>query len=232
MSIEDQKKAAANAALRFVKSGVKMGLGTGSTANYFIEAMAQKVKEEKLEIECVPTSNATRQLAQSLGLKLVTLEEAPYLDITVDGADEFNPQFQLIKGGGGAMLREKLVASSSKFMVVIADESKKVQTLGKFSLPVEVSPFAVKATAWKMERAFVHLKLKPKMTLRSRNGQPFVTESGNPIIDCALDAIPEPEKLDGLLNNTPGVVETGLFINICGIVLMGTDKGVKEFKRG
>jgi ribose 5-phosphate isomerase A len=129
------------------------------------------------------------------------------------------------------MHREKLVASSSKWMVVIADQSKQVKTLGKFPLPVEVSRFGVKATAWKMERAFAHLKLEGKMTLRVRDGKPFVTESGNAIIDCALGAIPEPEKLDGILNNTPGVIETGLFIGICGIIYVAGPKGVVELKR-
>jgi ribose 5-phosphate isomerase A len=228
MSAETQKKAAAEEAVKRISSGMKVGLGTGSTANYFIEALAKS----KLDVTCVPTSHASRELAEKLGLKMSNLEETPYLDITVDGADEFDSEFRLIKGGGGAMHREKLVASSSKWMVVIADQSKQVKTLGKFPLPVEVSRFGVKATAWKMERAFAHLKLEGKMTLRVRDGKPFVTESGNAIIDCALGAIPEPEKLDGVLNNTPGVIETGLFIGICGIIYVAGPKGVKELKRG
>jgi ribose 5-phosphate isomerase A len=228
MSVETQKKTAAEEAVKHIGPGMKVGLGTGSTANYFIEALAKS----KLDVICVPTSQASRQLAEKLGLKMSNLEETPYLDITVDGADEFDSEFRLIKGGGGAMHREKLVASSSKWMVVIADQSKQVKTLGKFPLPVEVSRFGVKATAWKMERAFAHLKLEGKMTLRVRDGKPFVTESGNAIIDCALGAIPEPEKLDGVLNNTPGVIETGLFIGICGIIYVAGPKGVKELKRG
>jgi ribose 5-phosphate isomerase A len=227
MSAETQKKAAAEEAVKRISTGMKVGLGTGSTANYFIEALAKS----KLDVTCVPTSKASRELAEKLGLKMSNLEETPYLDITVDGADEFDSEFRLIKGGGGAMHREKLVASSSKWMVVIADQSKQVKTLGKFPLPVEVSRFGVKATAWKMERAFAHLKLEGKMTLRVRDGKPFVTESGNAIIDCALGAIPEPEKLDGILNNTPGVIETGLFIGICGIIYVAGPKGVVELKR-
>jgi ribose 5-phosphate isomerase A len=228
MSVEDQKKAAAEEAVKHISPGMKIGLGTGSTANYFIEALAAS----KLDVTCIPTSVASRTLAEKLGLKMSNLEENAYIDITVDGADEFDSEFRLIKGGGGAMHREKLVASSSRWMVVIADQSKQVKTLGKFPLPVEVSKFGVKATAWKMERAFAHLKLEGKMTLRVRDGKPFVTESGNAIIDCALGAIPEPEKLDGLLNNTPGVIETGLFIGICGVIYVAGPKGIKELKRG
>ncbi len=228
MSVEEQKKAAAEEAVKHIGPGMKVGLGTGSTANYFIEALANS----KLDVLCVPTSRATCELAEKLGLKLSTLEETPYLDITVDGADEFDSKFRLIKGGGGAMHREKLVASSSRWMVVIADQSKQVKTLGKFPLPVEVSKFGVKATEWKLERAFAHLKLQAKMVLRVRDGKPFVTESGNVIIDCALGSIPDPEKLDGILNNTPGVIETGLFIGICGVIYVAGPKGVTELKRG
>ena len=233
MTADKQKQNAAEAALKILESGRKIGLGTGTTANYFIEAAAKKVKAEKLDIVFVPTSLASYNLAVKLGLTVKNLEEVSFLDFTVDGADEFDAKFRLIKGGGGAMHREKLVASSSKFMIAICDTSKQVKTLGKFPLPVEVSRFGVNATAWKLERAFEHLKLKAKMKIRTTaDGKPFITELGNPIIDCNLNAIPEPEQLDGILNNTPGVIETGLFIGICGIVMMGTDKGVKEFTRG
>jgi ribose 5-phosphate isomerase A len=225
------KKAAAIEALKFVKPGMKLGLGTGSTANHFIEALGAKVKEG-LDILAVPTSKASKELADKFSIPLTTLEVHPHLDLTVDGTDEFDSEFRLIKGGGGALLCEKIVASSSRFMVVVADESKKVKKLGKFPLPVEVIPFGTKATAWKMERAFKLLKLDAKMTLRVKDGKPFLTDSGHFIIDCAVGAIPEPERLDSLLNSIPGVVETGLFVGICGIVLMGTPKGVKEYKRG
>lgn len=225
------KKAAAIEALKFVKPGMNIGLGTGSTATHFIEALAAKVKEG-LNVQGVPTSRATKTLAEGLGIPLTTLEEHSHLDLTVDGTDEFDSEFRLIKGGGGALLREKIVASSSRYMVVIADESKQVKKLGKFPLPVEVIPFGADSTAWKMERAFKFLKLDAKMVLRMKDGNPFVTDNGNCIIDCALGEIPEPERLDNLLNSIPGVVDTGLFIGICGIVLMGTPKGVTEFKRG
>jgi ribose 5-phosphate isomerase A len=230
MSLEAYKKAAAEAAVVHIQSGMKVGLGTGSTANYFIEALARRAKEG-LDVVCLPTSVATRTLAEKLGLKISNLEESAYVDVTVDGTDEFDPEFRLIKGGGGAMHREKIVASSSRFMVVIADHTKRVQTLGKFPLPVEVSRYGVKATAWKLERAFNALNLKGQMTLRVRDGKPFVTESGNAIIDCSLGAIPEPSKLDGLLNSIPGVIETGLFIGICGVVYVAGPNGVEELKR-
>ena len=233
MSADTQKKAAAEFALKMVVSGATVGLGTGSTANYFIEAAAAKVKREKLDTKFVPTSQQTYALAQKLGLNLVTIEDAPFLDATVDGCDEFDGSFRLIKGAGGALHREKLVASSSKFMICICDASKKVETLGAFALPVEVSKFAVNATAWKIERALVHLGYKDvKLRLRTTaQGTPFVTESGNPIVDLKLGKITDPEKLYGYLNNTPGVIETGLFIGICGVVIMGTDKGVVELTR-
>jgi ribose 5-phosphate isomerase A len=153
------------------------------------------------------------------------------LDVTVDGADEFDPNFQLIKGGGGALLSEKIVASSSRYMIVIADKSKKVDTLGKFPLPVEVVPFGVNATAWKIERALRLLNLKGKLVLRLKDGKPFRTDNGNAIIDVGLGAIPDPNRLSMYLNNIPGVVEDGLFIDICTIILMGTDSGVETFKK-
>jgi ribose 5-phosphate isomerase A len=230
MTPDDMKKAAALEALKFIKPGFKVGLGTGSTANHFIEALAVKVKEG-LEILGVPTSTASADLARRLGIPLSSLEDHPYLEVTVDGTDEFDGDFNLIKGGGGALVREKIVASSSRHMVVIADQSKQVKTLGKFPLPVEVVPFGARATAWKMERAFKHLNLEGAMTLRVNGKQPFMTDNHNLVIDCALKAIPEPERLDTLLNSIPGVVDTGLFVGICGIVLMGTPKGVKEFVR-
>lgn len=231
MTTEDQKKAAALAAFDYVKPGMKVGLGTGSTTNHFIRELAVRAKSG-LDVECVATSRATFKLASDLGLKMTTLEKHPYLDVTVDGADEFDGSFQLIKGGGGALLVEKIVASSSRYMVVIADQSKKVNTLGRFPLPVEVVPFGVNATAWKIERALKICNLKGKLVLRLKEGKPFVTDSGNAIIDVSIGAIPEPGRLDALLDVIPGVIENGLFVDICGIVLMGTDDGVKTFRKG
>lgn len=230
MTADEQKKAAALAALEYIQPGMKVGLGTGSTADHFIRALAAKAKEG-LDIECVPTSAQTYRLATSLGLKMTTLEKIPVLDVTVDGTDEFDPNFQLIKGGGGALLSEKIVASSSRYMIVIADKSKQVQTLGKFPLPVEVVPFGVKATAWKIERSLKLLNLKAKMVLRVKDGKPFRTDNGNAIIDVTLGAIPEPNRLSIYLNSIPGVVEDGLFVDMCSIILMGTDNGVETFKK-
>lgn len=232
MTADEQKKAAAIAALEYVKTGMKVGLGTGSTANHFIAALADKVKTENLDIECVASSRTSFQLASKLGLKMTTLEKQPRLDITVDGTDEFDGKFQLIKGGGGALLIEKIVASSSRYMIVIADQSKKVETLGKFPLPVEVVPFGINATAWKIERALRINNLKGKLVLRLKDGKPFRTDSGNAIIDVALGAIPDPMRLATFLSVIPGVVDHGLFIDICGIVLMGTNDGVQTFRKG
>ena len=227
---DEQKQAAALAALDYVKPGMKVGLGTGSTANHFIKALGERAKQG-LDVECVATSKATFELAKSLGLKIVTLEQHPHLDLTVDGTDEFDGKFQLIKGGGGALLLEKIVATSSRYMIVIADQSKKVETLGKFPLPVEVVPFGINATAWKIERALRICNLKAKLTMRLKDGKPFVTDSGNAIIDVAMGQITEADRLGNLLSVTPGVVDHGLFIGICGIILMGSDDGVKTFRK-
>lgn len=229
---DDMKKAAAFAVLPKIQDGMVVGLGTGSTANHFTHALAEKVKAG-LKVKCVPTSEATAKLAQSLGLELTTLEEHPFIDITVDGADEIDPDFRLIKGGGGALLIEKIVGSSSKFMVVIADESKQVKTLGKFALPIEVVPFGVKATAWKIERAFQTFEMQPKLTLRTKDGKPFRTDAGNCIIDCACGEIKNADRLEFMLNNLPGVVNNGLFIGICGVAYIGkADGSVEELLRG
>lgn len=231
MTADEQKKAAAIAALEYVKAGNKVGLGTGSTANHFITALAEKARGG-FDVECVATSRASFQLASGLGLKITTLEKHAHLDLTVDGADEFDGNYQLIKGGGGALLVEKIVATSSRYMVVIADQSKKVNALGKYPLPVEVVPFGVNATAWKIERALKICDLKGKMQLRLKDGKPFVTDSGNAIIDVTIGHIPEPRRLDNLIKSIPGVVDHGLFIDICGIILMGTDDGVQTFRKG
>jgi ribose 5-phosphate isomerase A len=231
VTADEQKKAAAIAALEYVKAGNKVGLGTGSTANHFITALAEKARGG-FDVECVATSRASFQLASSLGLRMTTLEKQAHLDVTVDGADEFDGNYQLIKGGGGALLVEKIVATSSRYMVVIADQSKKVNALGKFPLPVEVVPFGVNATAWKIERALKLCDLKGKMQLRLKDGKPFVTDSGNAIIDVTIGHIPEPRRLDNLIKSIPGVVDHGLFIDICGIIMMGTDDGVQTFRKG
>jgi ribose 5-phosphate isomerase A len=221
------KKAAAEAALALVKSGMKLGLGTGSTARHFVDGVGRLVREG-YDLACVPTSEQTRAQAESLGIPLTTLEEQPHLDLCVDGADELDDHLNLIKGGGGALLREKIVATSSHRMVVIADASKHVRMLGAFPLPVEVVRFGVKATSWKIDRALQAAGCQGAMTLRVRDGKPFVTDNGNLIIDCALGRIPDPARLAGLLAVTPGVVDHGLFIGIATHAFVATPEGVKS----
>jgi ribose 5-phosphate isomerase A len=227
LSADEMKKAAALAVLPKIVDGMVIGLGTGSTANHFIQALAEKVKAG-LKVKCVPTSEATAKLAQSLGLSLTTLEEHPFIDITVDGADEIDPEFRLIKGGGGALLVEKIVASSSRFMVVIADESKQVKKLGKFALPVEVVPFGVKATAWKLERAFKMVDIDVKMQVRLKDGKVFRTDGGNCIIDCTCGELKQEDRLEFMINNIPGVINSGLFIGICGVAYIAHADGSVE----
>ena len=234
MTQDEQKKAAAEYAVRVVENDARIGLGTGSTANYFIRAAAEKVKRENLNTVFVASSNASDTLAKSLGLNVKTLEDVPLLDYTVDGADEIDPQFRMIKGGGGAQLREKIVASSSKYMVCIADHSKMVDRLGAFPLPVEVSRFGINATAWKIERLLAKLGYtNAKMRIRAigESEKPFITDSGNPILDLKLQKIIDAERLDGELQMLPGVIETGLFIGICGVLMVGMDDGVKEIPK-
>ncbi|MBL8789473.1 MAG: ribose-5-phosphate isomerase RpiA [Rhizobiales bacterium] len=226
-SADEQKKEAALEALKLVKPGMSLGLGTGSTANHFIRALGEKVKEG-LEVRGVPTSRATAELAKELGIPLTTLGDHPFLDLCVDGADEFDDKLRLIKGGGGALLIEKIVATSAKEVVIITDESKRVKTLGKFPLPIEIVNMGIKATAWKLERAFRMLGMNPKMVLRMKDGQAFRTDMGNVIVDAACDEIKEPERLEFMLNNIPGVVNNGLFIGIASRVIMATSKGTQE----
>ncbi len=230
MNAEDQKRAAAQAAVELVRDGQKLGLGTGSTANHFIDLLGEKVRAG-LNVTCVPTSRASHERAQKNKIPLTTLEQHPFLDLTVDGTDEFDASFNLIKGGGGALLLEKIVASSSRYMFVIADESKQVASLGKFPLPIEVVPFGFKATAWKIERALDICGLKCKLTVRVKEGKPFRTDSGNLIIDASIGKIPEPERLSNLLSMIPGVVDHGLFVGMCGKILLGTKDGVKTLDR-
>ena len=230
MSADEQKLAAAKAALRFVRPGMRLGLGTGSTAARFVDCVGDMVRAG-FDVLCVPTSEATRRQAEGLGIPLTTLDGTPQLDLTVDGADEIDGALNLIKGGGGALLREKIVATSSKLMVVIADASKRVERLGAFPLPVEVVPFGVKATAWKIERALTHAGSKGALAVRVRDGKPFITDNGNIIIDCAVGAIPDAPGLAALLSGIPGVVEHGLFIGIARHALIGTADGVQHSER-
>jgi ribose 5-phosphate isomerase A len=230
MNPDELKKKAALAAVAHIRSGMKLGLGTGSTAKHFVDALGEKVKEG-WDLLCVPTSEATRKQAESLGLNLTTLDETPVLDITVDGADELDESLRLIKGGGGALLREKIVASSSRKMIVIADDSKKVAELGKFPLPVEVVPFGLRATAIKIDQAFAWTRNEGPVTLRMRDGKPFVTDNGNVILDCALGRIQYHEKLAAALSSIPGVVDHGLFIGMASLAIIAGEDGVETLTR-
>ena len=224
---DDAKKAAAAQAAGLVRDGMQLGLGTGSTAAFFVEAVGALVANG-FRLRCVPTSLATARQAQGLGIPLTTLDEMPELDLTVDGADEFDPQLRLIKGGGGALLREKIVATASARMIVITDSSKQVETLGRFPLPVEVNSFGLEATRRAMLKALAAAGCDGPLTLRqNREGHVFVTDGGHYILDCALGRIPDPEKLVALLNTIPGVVETGLFIGLANAIIVAGGGGVE-----
>ena len=220
-----RKREAARRALELVKPGMKLGLGSGTTARQFVDLVGEAVKGG-LHIVCVGTSKATEEQAKSLGIPLSTLDEIAELDLTVDGADEVDPQLRLIKGGGGALLREKIVASASKRMAVIVDSSKMVPVLGAFPLPVEVVPFGLAATRGHIERAFAGLDLKGSIRLRGGSA-PFVTDGGHYILDCALGAIKEPERLAESLAGIPGVVEHGLFLGLARAAFIAGAEGVQ-----
>lgn len=231
MTADEWKQQAAERALTLVEDGMTLGLGTGSTAARFVDLVGGKVKEG-LKVRCVPTSEATRAQAERLGIPLITLDQQPFLDLTVDGADELDTELRLIKGGGGALLIEKIVATASGRMVVIADASKQVETLGAFPLPVEVVRFGLGATRNMIEvlaadagcRGEIRQRMKP-------DGQPFTTDSGNFILDCAFGSIPEPEGLDEALKLIPGVVENGLFLGIADAAIIAGPGGVDMLER-
>lgn len=220
------KYAAAKAALEFIKPGMKVGLGTGSTAAWFVQLLGNLVNNEGLDIIGVPTSSRTRDLASSLNIPLTTLDEAGWLDVTVDGADEFDANLNLIKGGGGALLQEKIVASASNQMVVISDASKQVDTLGAFALPVEVVVFGWRSTESTIEEVLEGADVaNRRISLREEDGKPYVTDEGHYILDLHLNRIGEPQALAEALNRIPGVVETGLFVLMADTVLVGYDDG-------
>ena len=221
-SSDNLKRAAAAAAMAFVRPGMRLGLGTGSTAAHFVDLLGAAGHDGP----CVPTSEATRTQAARLGLKLAMLDDFPRLDLTVDGADEFDDALRLIKGGGGALLREKIVAAASERMIVIADAGKRVKTLGAFPLPVEIDRFGAKATRLHVEAAARELGLEGEIALRMKVGAPFITDGGHLILDCAFGAIPDSQTLASRLNAIPGVVEHGLFIGLATTVLCAGAKGV------
>ena len=224
MANDLEKETAARASLRFIHDGDVVGLGTGSTAAYAVRFIAERV-QAGLKIRGIPTSVRTKELAASLGIPLITLDECQQIDVTIDGADEVNPNLQLIKGGGGALLREKITASASRQLVIIADSTKQVPVLGKFPLPVEVIPFAQALIAKKIAALGAAVQLR-----NDSSGKPFVTDEGHHILDCSFGQIPDPPALALKLESMPGVVEHGLFIGMASVALIGKGDKVLELR--
>lgn len=234
--IDKAKFVAARRAVDHVLPGMKVGLGTGSTAAWMVRCLGERVREEGLRITGVATSTRTAELARSVGIEVVSLDEAGWLDVTIDGADEFDRDLSLIKGGGAALLQEKIVASASDQMIVIADAAKEVAQLGAFPLPVEVIPFGWTTTRQLIEEMLVGQEvLNREVSLRLSNGVPLRTDENNYILDLHLKRIGNPRQLSLMLNQIPGVVENGLFIDICDIVVIGHPDGrvtVRDINEG
>jgi ribose 5-phosphate isomerase A len=224
---EDLKRAAAERAASLVTNGMRLGLGTGSTAKHFVAALGAMVRDG-LDVVGVPTSEATRQQAQDEGIRLATLDEVPELDLTVDGSDELDSRLRLIKGGGGAHLREKIVAAASRRMIVIADGSKRVETLGRFPLPIEVVPFGLASTRNAIAHLLKELGLPQDLRLRESGDAPFVTDGGHLILDAHLKRIDDPESLASGLDGIPGLVEHGLFLGLATGAILATEGGLVE----
>jgi ribose 5-phosphate isomerase A len=229
--MDELKRQAAARALEYVADGMKLGLGTGSTAKHFVELLGMRVRDG-LDVIGVPTSEATRADAIRCGIRLTTLDEIGRLDLTVDGADEIDPALNLIKGGGGALLREKIVATASDRMIVIADDSKWVEALGRFPLPVEVIPFGLKATQRAIAKAFAECGVSGQMAVRKgKDGHVFVTDGGHWIVDAHLGRITDPARLATSLAAIPGVVEHGLFIGVANTAMLAGAQGIRVIER-
>ncbi|MDQ7079380.1 MAG: ribose-5-phosphate isomerase RpiA [Paracoccaceae bacterium] len=229
--IDTAKFVSAKRALDYVESGMRLGLGTGSTAAWMVRILGEMVREEGLKVIGVPTSDRTAQLAEDVGVPISTLEEVKWLDLTIDGADEFDHNLNLIKGGGGALLQEKIVATASDRMVVITDASKQVENLGAFPLPVEIVCFGWETTKALIEEALMNVDVLGRSgTLRMNGDRPFVTDEGHYILDFHLRRIAEPRKLSLIMNQIPGVVENGLFLDICDTVVIGHGDGHVEVR--
>jgi ribose 5-phosphate isomerase A len=233
LTADGQKRAAAEAALAHVDGGMRLGLGTGSTAEHFVTALGARVKAGLKLRACVATSERTATLARGLGLPLADLNDVRHLDLAIDGADEIDASLNLIKGGGGALLREKIVAAAAERFLVIADSSKRVHRLGAFPLPVEIAAFGWKSTAEKVAEAarasgcaenFCHL--------RGGEAHPYKTDQGNFVLDVAARDIPDPDRLAAALSAIPGVVECGLFLGMTSFALVAGGKGVETLQRG
>jgi ribose 5-phosphate isomerase A len=229
--MDELKRQAASRALDYVHSGMRLGLGTGSTAKHFVELLGARVRDG-LDIIGVPTSEATRADALRCGIRLTTLDEIDRLDLTVDGADEVDPDLNLIKGGGGALLREKIVAAASDRMIVIADESKWVEALGRFPLPIEVIPFGLGATRRAIGKAFAECGISGQIAVRKgRDGHVFVTDGGHWIVDAHLGRITDAPRLAQSLASIPGVVEHGLFIGLASVAMLAGSEGIRVVER-
>jgi ribose 5-phosphate isomerase A len=218
-------------AVDYVKDGMRVGLGTGSTAAWMVRCLGERIKDEGLRVTGVPTSTRTADLARDVGISVVSLDEAKWLDLTIDGADEFDLNLNLIKGGGGALLQEKIVATASDQMIVIADVAKEVKSLGAFPLPVEVVPFGWQTSKALLEETLINMDVLGRDTsLRMNDDAPFVTDEGNFIVDLHLNRIGNARQLSMVLNQIPGVVENGLFIDICDVVVIGAGDGSVEVR--
>ncbi|MGB6394511.1 MAG: ribose-5-phosphate isomerase RpiA [Bradyrhizobium sp.] len=232
MTMDELKRQAAARALEAVRDGMKLGLGTGSTAKHFVELLGEKVRAG-MKVIGVPTSEATRADAMRCGIALTTLDDVDRLDLTVDGADEIDPKLDLIKGGGGALLREKIVAAASDRMIVIADDSKWVSALGRSPLPVEVVPFGLAATRRAMAEVFTKCGVSGQMVVRKgTDGHVFVTDGGHWIVDAHLGRIQDASRLATLLSVIPGVVEHGLFIGLASTAILAGGQGIRVIERG
>jgi ribose 5-phosphate isomerase A len=229
--IEKAKFLAARRSVAFVENGMRVGLGTGSTAAWMVRCLGERVREEGLKITGVPTSKQTADLAREVGVPIISLDDARWLDLTIDGADEFDPDLCLIKGGGAALLHEKIVATASDQMIVIADAAKEVATLGAFPLPVEIIPFGWQTTKALIEEALINIDvLGRQIKLRRKRDQVVRTDEGNIILDLDLKRIGNPRQLSLMLNQIPGVVENGLFVDICDMVIVGHGDGRVELR--
>ncbi|MGB3248664.1 MAG: ribose-5-phosphate isomerase RpiA [Tabrizicola sp.] len=224
--IDQAKFVSARRSVDFVENGMKLGLGTGSTAAWMVRCLAERIREEGIRVLGVPTSSRTAELATSLNVPISTMDEVKWLDLTIDGADEFDPNLNLIKGGGAALLQEKIVATASDRMIVIADAAKEVAQLGAFPLPVEVIPFGWQTTKALIEETLYSLDVMSRdLALRMAKDAPLRTDEGHYILDLSLTRIGNPRQLALVLNQIPGVVENGLFIDICDVVVIGHGDG-------
>lgn len=229
--IDKAKFVAAKRAVDYVEDGMRVGLGTGSTAAWMVRCLGEMVRDEGLKIKGVPTSTRTAELAREVGIDVISLDEAKWLDLTIDGADEFDAELNLIKGGGGALLQEKIVATASDQMIVITDVGKEVGHLGAFPLPVEVIPFGWQTTRALIEEMLISVDVLGRdVTLRMNGDHAYVTDEGNHILDLHLGRIGNARQLAMVLNQLPGVVENGLFIDICDIVVIGHGDGKVELR--